>query len=135
MWDFIVKYKWAILIVIVVIIIIIVIYNYNKNKKATPSSVPGSSEWTNTGAVASGGGGGLSSTKCQEQSVFPLKKGSVGKQVGALQKFINAVPSSNKLTVDCDFGNATESEVLRGIGKKEVDLGTYKSYNIWKFES
>lgn len=135
MWEFLVKYKWWIIIAIVVIIVIIVIYNRNKNKNSQTTNPQNQSQWSQTGSSASGGGGGLSSTKCQEQSVFPLKKGSVGKQVGALQKFINAVPTSNKLTVDCSFGSATESEVFRGIGKKEVDLATYKSYNIWKFES
>lgn len=135
MWEFLVKYKWWIIIAIVVIIIIILIYRYNKNKAAQTANPQTQNQWSSTGSSSSGGGGGLTSTKCQEQSVFPLKKGSTGKQVGALQKFINAVPSSNKLTVDCDFGNATEAEVFRGIGKKEVDLATYKSYNIWKWES
>jgi len=135
MWDFIVKYKWWIIAIIAIIIIVIILYNRNKTKSHSSQSGTQNNQWNQTGSFASGGGGGLTSTKCQQQSQFPLKKGSVGKQVGALQKFINSVEGSNKLTVDCDFGNATETEVFRGIGKKEVDLGTYKSYNIWKWES
>lgn len=135
MWEFLVKYKWWIIVTIIIIVVIVIIYNNNKNKTTQPINSQTQNQWSSTGSSASGGGGGLSSTKCQTQSIFPLKKGSTGKQVGALQKFINAVPTSNKLTVDCDFGNATESEVFRGIGKKEVDLATYKSYNIWKWES
>jgi len=131
MIEFINKYKWWILATIIIIAIIIILW------KRKPTKAPASeqSEWTSTGATASGGGGGLSSTKCQQQSVFPLKIGSTGKQVGALQKFINSVPSSTKLTVDCDFGAKTEANVLAGIGTKEVSLGAYKAYNIYKFES
>lgn len=134
MLEFINKYKWWIIIIVVAIIVIVVIYKNRAPKKAVVP--PNELDWAVTGATASGGGGGLSGAKCLAQSSFPLKKGSTGKQVGALQKFINAVPSNpNKITVDCDFGNQTENAIFAGLGIKEVNLGMYKMYDVYKFES
>ena len=44
---------------------------------------------------------------------FPLKKGSKGKQVVALQKYLNDASSDNALSLDGIFGQKTENAVIK----------------------
>src|SRR3990167_9068845 len=111
MKEFILKYKWWILAAIAIIIIIIVIRKRGGIKSLmTGSSATSTNSWQPvTSAPPAYGGSGLTGASCTNDASFPLKLGSRGKQVGALQKFINSVPAntSNKVTVDCVFGEQT----------------------------
>ena len=57
-------------------------------------------------------------------TVFPLKKGSTGTEVKALQNFLNTVIQVpfNKLVVDGNFGTLTEEALKRYNGKTQVSL-------------
>ena len=55
-------------------------------------------------------GGGVSINLTQNAS-FPLKEGSKGKQVAALQRFLN--DSGESLSVDGVFGNKTKNAVSK----------------------
>lgn len=138
MKQFILKYKWWILGAIILIILIIVARRQGWFGKKISASSKVSGNWTKvpTSSVPSYSGTSTSS-KCSQNADFPLKKGSVGKQVGALQRYINYIrKQKGKTTIseDCDFGPATESAVLEGIGQDYVSLGNYIGYNITAFE-
>jgi hypothetical protein len=138
MMDFIIKYKWWILISVVLIITIVVVKRRGGIKAITSTLTGKTPKWKTVDSTASVTSTPVSSisSKCSTQSLFPLKKGSSGKQVGALQRYINAVPDSGveKITVDCDFGPKTEAAVLKGIFVKEVTSTAYNQYQVNKFE-
>ena len=69
--------------------------------------------------VVSGGG----SDSTTSDASFPLKRGSKGRQVVALQKFLNASDSSNKLSEDGNFGPVTEA----AWKKEQAPFATFKS--------
>jgi hypothetical protein len=69
--------------------------------------------------VVSGGG----SDSITSDASFPLKRGSKGRQVVALQKFLNASDSSNKLATDGNFGPVTEA----AWKKEQAPFATFKS--------
>lgn len=71
-------------------------------------------------AVQSAGGGSDSKTS---DASFPLKRGSKGRQVVALQRFLNATDSSNKLTPDGNFGPVTEA----AWKSEQAPFATFKS--------
>jgi hypothetical protein len=53
---------------------------------------------------------GKTTSVCQTQDAsFPLKRGSCGRQVVALQLFLNKSNSNNKLNADGNFGPITEA--------------------------
>lgn len=54
---------------------------------------------------------------------FPLKRGACGRQVVALQKFLNASDASNNLTADGNFGPLTEA----AWKKEQAPFATFKS--------
>lgn len=55
-------------------------------------------------------GGSSSQGTCKTQeATFPLKKGSCGRQVAALQAFLNNADSNNSLTTDGVFGAMTQA--------------------------
>lgn len=70
-------------------------------------------------------------SKCSREAAFPLKKGSVGKQVKDLQVFLNRHGVGAKIVEDCDFGLKTEnklSSTMRALGfsgAKTVDQQFY----------
>lgn len=61
-------------------------------------------------------------------SVFPLKQGSRGKEVQALQRFLNQSDSTNKLTVDGIFGGATQRAWLK---EQNGNVVTQEYYNLF----
>lgn len=98
--------QWVLILVILVVIAIIVIYFKNKNKE----------------------------TKTEEIIVvnFPLKIGSSGNEVRAIQNYIlsknpNALPVYG---ADGDWGSETQSAVIAIFGKSEISEADYK--NIFK---
>jgi hypothetical protein len=66
---------------------------------------------------------GQGSDSTTSDASFPLKRGSKGRQVVALQKFLNASDSSNKLTTDGNFGPITEA----AWKKEQAPFATFKS--------
>ena len=76
------------------------VYWLNKRPGGIPAAVE--SATSNLGSVFGGG----KDCKTQDAS-FPLKKGSCGRQVVALQRFLNDSNSNNNLTPDGDFGPIT----------------------------
>ena len=69
--------------------------------------------------VVSGGG----SDSTTSDASFPLRRGSKGRQVVALQKFLNASDSSNKLSEDGNFGPVTEA----AWKTEQAPFATFKS--------
>lgn len=83
-----------------------------------------------------------SSSQSQESSktkdaAFPLKKGSSGRQVVALQKFLNNADSNNSLTPDGNFGPMTEAawkneqrpfEIFKSMNPDAIDGQVTKRY-------
>lgn len=139
MWDFIVKYKWWIIAIVVLIIIIVIARRrggVGNILKSQPK--PGTEDgggWGSTSSTTPTYTGTPSAGNCMTDASFPLKVGSKGKQVGALQKFINDVPkNTTKITVDCDFGPQTLDKVKQGIFKDQVSKADYISYNIAAWE-
>ncbi len=74
---------------------------------------------------------GSSSGGSYSRRGFPLKKGSGGNEVKALQKYLNSV-NNYGLVVDGKFGSKTENALKRWNGKTEVSEGYYNS-TIKKF--
>lgn len=66
---------------------------------------------------------GAGSDSTTSDASFPLKRGSKGRQVVALQKFLNASDSSNKLATDGNFGPVTEA----AWKKEQAPFATFKS--------
>jgi hypothetical protein len=133
MWDFVVKYKWWILAIIVLIIIIIVI----KRRGGVQQIVSGKSPTNTIVANNSGSSVNTSTSKCSTNATFPLGSGSVGKEVGALQNYINEVYKQNNMnksiSVDCDFGPQTATAVQSVLNKPTVTKNEYNDYNVNAF--
>lgn len=139
MWDFIVKYKWIILGIIILIILFIIArrkgwFSSKKPFDKVEPALPGAGAYTSP----------LTGTTCNQKASFPLELGSKGKQVGALQNFLNnlpGVPDKNKLKVDCIFGEKTRNavndvwdEVYNGSNKDYINLSDYVTYNMKVYE-
>lgn len=134
MWAFVVKYKWWILGAVILIILIIIARRQGWFRAKPPVQ---STDWKPAVATSTGSIGSLTGSKCNQDANFPLKRGVKGKQVGALQRYINTLLEQKgmpTISVDCDFGPKTEEQVLAGIGQDYVSLGNYISYNITAFE-
>ena len=67
-------------------------------------------------------------TPAPTSTVFPLKQGSRGKEVEALQRFLNQTDSTNKLTVDGIFGGATQRAWLK---EQNGNVVTQEYYNLF----
>ena len=89
-----------------------------KEKKMMMSMPPPTT--SGGGSSSSGGGSSYSS------SGFPLKKGSGGSEVKALQKYLNSVGKYG-LVVDGKFGSKTADALKRWNGKTSVSEGYYNS--------
>lgn len=94
---------------------------------------------TNTSGGGSGSGGGASSGAGEStntpKNVFPLKVGSKGREVIALQKFLNAADSSYKLKADGNFGALTQAAVQNEIpGRASTVSQEYYNDFVKKFE-
>lgn len=95
------------------------VYWLNKRPGGIPAIVQSASQ--NLTNVISGTGRDCTSGDAS----FPLKKGSCGRQVVALQKFLNASDGSNSLTTDGNFGPLTES----ALKKEQTPFDTFKIMN------
>ena len=136
MLEFVQKYKWWILAIIIIIILIILI----KRKGGVKSflGMGETAEFTPASNNAGLGSSALIGSVCAQDAPFPLMNGSKGKQVGALQKFINATAQVKgwgiNLATDCSFGNNTEDAVEFGINKIIVSKADYDRYNVKAYE-
>ena len=98
-------------------------------------------EGGDNGSSGSGSSGGSSST----QASFPLRRGSKGKQVTQLQRWLNAntggliydtadgliyVSAHNSVGVDGRFGPATEKELMTATGRTEVSQQFFNSVHM-----
>jgi hypothetical protein len=67
-------------------------------------------------------------------SVFPLRQGSSGKEVAALQRFLNYTDSNNKLIVDGRFGTLTKRAWDREQTGSQVVTQDYYNSFVKRFE-
>lgn len=121
------KKKIAIgIIVIVVVALIVILLKYYKKKKLEAVETGGSSSGTGSGNTTPSGSGSGSNTS-NASPTFPLKKGSKGEEVKALQKALNkyVAPPMALLEVDGDFGSKTENLLFSKFGVKEVTEANY----------
>ena len=87
---------------------------------------------TTSGNTNSGGGlvGGTDASlpPCERSASFPIKVGSVGKQVKEIQKFVNKFGNAG-ISEDCKYGQITDSRVLNLFRTKNIsyDGGVSKS--------
>lgn len=67
--------------------------------------------------------GGATTTPIPVSSGFPMKKGSKGKNVAAVQQWLLKIDKTllPKYGADGDFGSETEAAVQKVLGKKTVD--------------
>ena len=93
------------------------VYWLNKRPGGVTAAIQSAAQSVNN--VVSGGG----SDSTTSDASFPLKRGSKGRQVVALQKFLNASDSSNKLTPDGNLGPVTEA----AWKKEQAPFATFKS--------
>ena len=93
------------------------VYWLNKRPGGVTAAIQSAAQ--SVGNVVSGGG----SDSTTSDASFPLKRGSKGRQVVALQKFLNASDSSNKLATDGNFGPVTEA----AWKKEQAPFATFKS--------
>ena len=80
---------------------------------------------------------------CLSNAAFPLKKGSRGMQVLALQKYLNDASKDNALSLDCIFGQKTENAVIKqtmfvkniypDMKQGEINLNYYND-NVLSYE-
>lgn len=116
-----------ILVIIIVLAVLIVggilIYRHFKNKDE---------DGGNGGGNGSGSGNGNnSSSALNDNATFPLKKGSRGKQVAFIQRYINKYYGISMLTVDGIWGNNTERLVKSTLENNYADGQiTAAEYNI-----
>lgn len=98
----------------------VLIYRHFKNK--------------NDGGDGNGSGSGNSSgsgSALNDNATFPLKKGSRGKQVAFIQRYINKYYGISMLTVDGIWGNNTERLVKSTLENNYADGQiTASEYNI-----
>lgn len=59
---------------------------------------------------------------------FPLKKGSVGKNVTILQEYLNSKGAA--LSTDGVFGNLTQAALLKYTGLSEIDANYFNTYIV-----
>ncbi len=108
---------WIIIGIVLLVIIAIIIYSKNKsatNTLNTNSSVSSSNN-LNTNVANS-----------TPVSAFPLKYGSRGNEVKALQAFLNT-NYNEKLVVDGIWGPLTGAAVLKDLKTETVTQGQYDS--------
>lgn len=74
------------------------------------------------------GGTDASLPPCERSASFPIKVGSVGKQVKEIQKFVNKFGNAG-ISEDCKYGQITDSRVLNLFRTKNIsyDGGVSKS--------
>ncbi len=98
------------------------------------------------GANEEGGDSGNSSSgSSSTQASFPLRRGSKGKQVTQLQRWLNTntggliydtadglvyVSAHNSVGVDGQFGPATEKELMTATGRTEVSQQFFNSVHM-----
>lgn len=65
--------------------------------------------------------------KCFKKDDFPLKKGSQGVNVKAVQTLLKKIDRTTlpKFGVDCDFGSETEAAVMKILGSSDVGREDY----------
>ena len=80
------------------------VYWLNKRPGGVPAAIQSAAS-----SVSKTLGGGSAKDCTSQDASFPLKKGSCGRQVVALQRFLNDSNSNNKLDPDGNFGPITEA--------------------------
>lgn len=104
-------------IVVFVVIVAVAVYFYFKTPKVeqiNPSTVvaPGASNVVNT------------TPSVIANDEFPLIKGSKGERVKSVQRALNIINPSLKLTVDGDFGNDTYTGIVAYVGTRYYPVTT-----------
>ena len=85
------------------------------------------------GGVLPGSGAAPAPGSLPAPSVFPLKTGSRGKEVVALQRFLNQSDSTNKLVTDGTFGALTYRAWLKEQMGPSVSQEYYNNF-VKRFE-
>lgn len=91
---------------------------YKDKKAAEKNGTADTSTTADAGIIATVIGNTPKTCKhCIKEATFPLMKGSQGKQVAAVQYAYNSrFPNKTKLTVDGDWGKASESAFITLFG-------------------
>lgn len=113
--------KTIIYIAIGIVAVIVVFLLFKKSKKAVTKTEKGEKDKNNS-----------SNLYLLDSSDFPLKKGSKGKYVKALQLYLNDHKKGTDapLYIDSKFGIETERLCESILGSKEVEEFTFLSENI-----
>lgn len=123
-------FKWiaiVFLIVIALLVTTLIVVKHIKKKRAEKKLKEGDSKKVTDGKGSGGSPG-------NDQSAFPLQKGSKGKYVLQLQEMLNVLksPGQTKVAEDGDFGEQTYQAVVTYVGSGYVPVTKEKYMEIIK---